>query len=358
MAIIYKISRIDTDQCYVGHTVEQPRRWWEHRNLLRGRKHHSPYLQSAWNKYGEDAFLFEVVEECLDEDKVVREQYWIDNLNSCFNSAPAAGSILGYRFTDEQRARCGIHRIGVKETPEQTESRLAASREGMLASPNVWITNGVKNVRHPIAKSVPDGWYQSRTFSEEHKAATLAASSGPRSEDVRASIKAGHANTWDDPEKRKRMLENRRPFSWWTDGTTNKRVPLDEMPPEGWVSGFTRDPSWNKGGRPHVVKPPKVEHAPKPVIEKPADRRPDAARALLANGEASRRGSMAWDNPESRAVLTASRADQCWITNGTENKRQSKSEPIPDGWRQGRGGLFGRAAAKAQRAQQSEELPF
>jgi group I intron endonuclease len=267
MAIIYKIAQIGTDKCYVGHTTEQPRRWWGHRNLLRLGKHHSYYLQNAWNMYGEDAFSFEVVEECLDEDKVLREQYYIDTLNSCYNSAPAAGSVLGYRFTDEQRARCGVHRVGFKESAEATEARTEKVRQALLENPYTWLTDGVRNMRHPIAKSIPEGWYPGRTFDEEHKAATLAASSGPRSPEARANIKSGHATTWDDPDKRAAMLGARRPFGWWTDGTTSKRVAIDETPPEGWRPGraidakklvASRDPTKVRAARNPELDPAKI----------------------------------------------------------------------------------------------------
>lgn len=267
MAIIYKITQIGTDKCYVGHSTEQTKRWWEHRNLLRHGKHHSYYLQNAWNKYGEDAFLFEIIEECLDEDKVLREQYYIDALNSCYNSAPAAGSMRGYRFTDEQRARCGLHTVGFKATPEAIEARLAASRASLQADPYSWITDGASNAKLPIAKSIPEGWYQGRTFSQEHKDAVLEASSGPRSPEVRANIKAGHATTWDDPEKRAAMLANRRPFSWFTDGKNSKRVAADEVPPVGWRLGRTidaqklvasRDPTKVRASRNPELEPAKI----------------------------------------------------------------------------------------------------
>lgn len=33
-------------------------RWKDHLRLLRLNKHHSQYLQNAWNKYGENAFEY------------------------------------------------------------------------------------------------------------------------------------------------------------------------------------------------------------------------------------------------------------------------------------------------------------
>lgn len=418
MAHIYRIVRVGTDQCYVGHTTMPiGDRWKAHRYHLKAGSHHSSYLQRSWIKYGAAEFIFEVVEQCPDEDKVVREQFYMDTLNSCFNGRPAAESNLGYKYTDEQKARmslaqqnnplAGQHRVGFKETPEVTEARMIAVRRALQEKPLIWITDGEDNMRVPSADPIPDEWRLGRTFSEQHHQAREASSSGPRSLEVRAAIKAGHATTWGDPEKRAAMLANRRPFGWWTDGTNSKRVAIDETPPAGWRSGRAidaqklfasrsterkpRNPELepariiarlgagetaaaialslgvalssvhraaNKGGvfLPPTTRFPSAVNAPSKVPFEPAvDRRPEAARKMLSEGEASRRGKTAWDNEESSAALLASRADQCWVTNGSETKRHLKSQPVPDGWRRGRGGLFGRAAAKAKKQAEPED---
>ena len=40
-------------------------RWMSHRALLRHNKHKNAELQSDWNKYGESAFVFEVIVSAL-----------------------------------------------------------------------------------------------------------------------------------------------------------------------------------------------------------------------------------------------------------------------------------------------------
>ena len=47
---------------YVGSAVNFKRRRRKHRKSLRKGTHHSPHLQNAWNKYGEDNFKFDVLE--------------------------------------------------------------------------------------------------------------------------------------------------------------------------------------------------------------------------------------------------------------------------------------------------------
>jgi len=82
---IYVILCNITKKVYVGATINPKRRWNTHKRTLRKNKHHSKKLQNAWNKYGENSFSFNKVEEFIDEDILVnKEQSWIDNLNSYY----------------------------------------------------------------------------------------------------------------------------------------------------------------------------------------------------------------------------------------------------------------------------------
>jgi hypothetical protein len=330
-------------------------RWRAHRYHLNLGDHHASYLQRSWTKHGKAAFLFEIIEECLDEDKVLREQYYIDTLNSCYNGRPAADSNLGLKYSDEARARMSIaqqnnpkagqHRLGFKETPEQSAARLALVRAGMAANPHVWINDGISSKLHPSAEPVPIGWHAGRYLADAHATTLRALAVGPRSDQAKANIKAGHADIWNDPEKRARMMENRRPFSWYTDGVTNKRVPIGENPPLGWNPGRTFDVQKLIDAR-----EPREKKARKPrIVTVKAPRYVKKGRPVLTTEELSRRGSAAWSNEASRAALIASRQGKCWITDGQNNIRQSDTDPIPEGWRRGRIGLYGRAAAKAAR---------
>lgn len=61
--VIYKIRNLVNDKFYVGSTMDTRERFRNHRNKLRRGKHPNAYLQASWNKYGEEKFVFEVVEE-------------------------------------------------------------------------------------------------------------------------------------------------------------------------------------------------------------------------------------------------------------------------------------------------------
>lgn len=58
---IYQIRNKRNHRIYIGCTMSLKERWISHRALLRNNKHKNPELQSDWNKYGESAFVFEVI---------------------------------------------------------------------------------------------------------------------------------------------------------------------------------------------------------------------------------------------------------------------------------------------------------
>ena len=58
---IYTIKRKNTDQNYIGQTIENPQKHWAcYRSSLRRGNFHNPYLQNAWDKYGEKSYKFEI----------------------------------------------------------------------------------------------------------------------------------------------------------------------------------------------------------------------------------------------------------------------------------------------------------
>ena len=83
---VYKITNIINSKIYVGSSaVSIENRWKSHLSDLRCNKHHSGRLQNAWNKYGKDSFVFEILEECPKEDVLKVEQRYIDELNPFYN---------------------------------------------------------------------------------------------------------------------------------------------------------------------------------------------------------------------------------------------------------------------------------
>lgn len=99
---IYKIKyKIKPERAYIGSSEDIYRRWSGHRRQMFYNKHKNLKLQNHYNKYGLDDFIFEIIEECSLEDKLNREQYYINNLNPWFNINPIAGNTTGRKFSEE-----------------------------------------------------------------------------------------------------------------------------------------------------------------------------------------------------------------------------------------------------------------
>jgi group I intron endonuclease len=94
---IYQINNVETGAFYVGQSVDVQSRLERHAKKLRSGKHVNKHLQASWNKHGEDAFTFEVLELCPERDLNDREQYWLgdmwrDEYSLCYNKTEGGGS--------------------------------------------------------------------------------------------------------------------------------------------------------------------------------------------------------------------------------------------------------------------------
>lgn len=79
MGGIYQIRNIINNKIYIGSTKNFDQRKYRHFLHLRNGEHHSILLQRAYNKYGEINFVFEVLEECEDQELIKKEQEYLDN---------------------------------------------------------------------------------------------------------------------------------------------------------------------------------------------------------------------------------------------------------------------------------------
>ena len=104
MKCIYKIENRLNNRIYIGSAINFNNRKSKHLFKLRKGIHHSPILQNAWNKYGEDNFIFSIIENILvNNHLLVREQYYIDTLKPYYNCCKIAGNRLGLRHSKETR---------------------------------------------------------------------------------------------------------------------------------------------------------------------------------------------------------------------------------------------------------------
>jgi len=108
MTCIYKITNIINNKFYIGSAVDFKKRKSSHLYYFKNQKHQD-YFQKAYNKYGEENFLFEVLEIVENKNKLLeREQFYLDSLtpwrrNIGYNIAKIAGSQLGFKHSEKTK---------------------------------------------------------------------------------------------------------------------------------------------------------------------------------------------------------------------------------------------------------------
>lgn len=105
---IYEILNKINNKRYIGQSTNIYRRWREHQNNLDKQIHQNKYLQAAWDKYGSDAFEFNIVEICIVEDLDERECFYIEKYNTKNREYGYNFKEGGSHCTDEARKNMSI----------------------------------------------------------------------------------------------------------------------------------------------------------------------------------------------------------------------------------------------------------
>jgi group I intron endonuclease len=112
---IYKITSTASGKIYVGCASNVRTRINGHLYDLRREKHNNNYLQRAWLKYGEENFVFEIIEKCSVNDLHAREHYWVNELN-CLDKS------IGYNIKPTDPNGCSIQSEETKEKLRQANT--------------------------------------------------------------------------------------------------------------------------------------------------------------------------------------------------------------------------------------------
>jgi group I intron endonuclease len=142
---IYAITNKLNGKPYIGSAVDMHRRFGEHKKMLRKGWHHSVKLQHAWNKYGEDSFVFAPLIVCDPRDLIFFEQRFIDRFGSAsngYNVSPTAGNTLGTKFSKETKMKISEAMKGKRTRlgailSEETKQKLSKSNTGKIISLDV-----------------------------------------------------------------------------------------------------------------------------------------------------------------------------------------------------------------------------
>lgn len=135
---IYKITNKLNGRIYVGSAKEFKRRWKQHTSSLRNQRHQNKFLQADFNKCGEEAFVFEVLEitegKTKEERLLIEENYlkeYYDFGEKCYNLRVNATSSEGHEFKNPEETRRRMsesHKRRFENNPELRKQRSEESK--------------------------------------------------------------------------------------------------------------------------------------------------------------------------------------------------------------------------------------
>jgi group I intron endonuclease len=127
---IYIILNTENGKFYLGSAVNIHARWNHHRGQLRRGVHENRHLQSAWTKYGEAAFHFEIVE--FVEDRLwllIREQLWLNETRCWETGYNLSKEATGFNGEEVRLRLKGKPWTAQRRTAEATADRSYITRE-------------------------------------------------------------------------------------------------------------------------------------------------------------------------------------------------------------------------------------
>lgn len=229
----YQIRNTSNGMVYVGGAYGSfKRRWKSHLIALQKGECHNPYLQRAWNKYGETSFVFEVLERCPASQCLIQEledallkTYWRDKTTPvmdhtrCYNICPYAETRKAVRLTKEHSQKIGAALTGIKRS-EETKQKLRVANLGKKRAPCSEETREKRRIAG-----------LGRTHSEETRKKIGASNKGktkgrPHTEEHSANISKASVIRWQDLENREKQSENKKEY-WQDKEATQKH--LDNM---------------------------------------------------------------------------------------------------------------------------------
>jgi group I intron endonuclease len=184
MAVIYRITNMANGKFYIGSAESFARREWQHKYALRRNEHKNPRLQAAWNKYGEEMFVFEVIEEIAPD----RIAFDIENTylhkvvgqEDCYNvNTDAVGMRTGIKLTDETKQRISTSRKGKhggeehyrygQTVSEEVRQKIGDTQRGKPKGPGRKVSEAGKAKIRAAAEAGHYSHWKGRTHTEEAK---------------------------------------------------------------------------------------------------------------------------------------------------------------------------------------------
>ncbi|PFD62313.1 GIY-YIG nuclease family protein [Bacillus thuringiensis] len=187
MTGIYKITNKINGKCYIGQSVNIPKRWENHRCM---NSNHSYPLYRAFKKYGLEKFSFEVLEYCSKDELEHKEYFYIllyDSVDNGYNQTFHTKNPL----LDKAIMKKAIENMTINH---RTEGYKEKARE---ITKDLWKKDEYKNKLMRI--------FQSEEFKEK-----ISRASKKLWEEKGDKILDSLRESWEDPEFRKKRSENQK----------------------------------------------------------------------------------------------------------------------------------------------------
>ena len=240
---IYKITNRVNGKCYIGQSQDIATRFREHRYLLRQNKYGNRKIQNAWNKYGEENFIFEILEECMIEELDEKEIKYIKEYDShCngYNNTDGGDGVRGWKHSDEFKKKMSLSnqlnpRIPSQEQierlieynktrdyhhSEETKKKIGNAHRGLKAS---------KKAKENMSIAQKKAWKNdtnrreasSKRLRENNPVNTM---TEEKKKQVAEKIKRANTGKKRSAETCKRIGDLNRNSKYMTNGKVNKRV--------------------------------------------------------------------------------------------------------------------------------------
>ena len=136
---VYRIRNLSNNKFYIGSAHSLYNRFIQHKQALQYNKHHSQYLQRAFNKYGTNQFIMEILLICDSEYLLYYEQQLIYELCPEYNMNKLATSNKGYKWSQESRLKlsnslkgntCALGHVLTEESKVKISNSLKGKFDG------------------------------------------------------------------------------------------------------------------------------------------------------------------------------------------------------------------------------------
>ena len=168
MAVIYQITNMVNGKYYIGSAESFEKRQWQHKTDLKRNVHKNPRLQAAWNKYGPEAFVFEVLEHVTSDKTTfdVENTYLHVHVGrpECYNiNTDAIGMRTGIPHTQASKDKTSVsrtgkaagsehYRYGQTVSPEVRE-KIGAAQRGVAKAPRTYTPEGLARAQESMRRN-------------------------------------------------------------------------------------------------------------------------------------------------------------------------------------------------------------